>query len=316
VLLVDHDLGGLIAACGRDRRLSTLLADAGGGGGVVTACVGGLPVEVRDLHFGVVGHATVDELRRAVKPQLLERGFLTHVLWAAATRVRRLPGRDGVALEEHPALLARVQRAVQFGRAAGRLTRDAAATRLWHAHYEGLTPELPGTAGGLSSRLASQAARVSCLFALLEQSVVVRREHVEAALAVVEYSTCSARWALGFAEGDPMVARVRSALVNAGTAGLTRTQITHDVLKGNGIERLPKALERLSREGLAVMRKERTASFNTAERWYAAEFAPALQSGVVEPAGQTVTARPDGVTPGRCEAAAEAEAEAAAAAEQ
>jgi hypothetical protein len=52
-----------------------------------------------------------------------------------------------------------------------------------------------------------------------------------------------------------------------------------------------------------VMRKERTASFNTAERWYAAEFAPALQRSATEPPGGPAAAPPDGGAREACEVA-------------
>lgn len=73
------------------------------------------------------------------------------------------------------------------------MKRDDEARTLWWGIYEVLSEGKPGLLGAVISRAEAQVMRLSCLFALLDCSLVVRKPHLEAALAVWRYSEDSAR---------------------------------------------------------------------------------------------------------------------------
>ena len=68
--------------------------------------------------------------------------------------------------------------------------------------------------------------RLACLYVLQDRSPVVRREHLESALAVWRYCEDSARFIFGDALGDPVADEILRALRRADD-GLTRTEINN-----------------------------------------------------------------------------------------
>ena len=66
--------------------------------------------------------------------------------------------------------------------------------------------------GAITSRAEAQVMRMACIYALLDQSVLIRKPHLEAALAVWGYAEDSARHVFGDATGDPVADQIRTAL--------------------------------------------------------------------------------------------------------
>lgn len=104
------------------------------------------------------------------------------------------------------------------------------------------------------------------IYALLDRSHVVRREHLEAALAQWGYMEASARYIFGDALGDPVADTILHALRDAGEAGLTRTEISGLFGRNKDAAELSRALRMLVDERLAHMTMEGT-SGRRAERW-------------------------------------------------
>jgi hypothetical protein len=146
-------------------------------------------------------------------------------------------------------LVRRLHAAVTFGRAVGELERDPEARELWHEVYPRLSADQPGLLGVVTARAEAQAARLSCLYALLDESATVRPEHLLAALAVWEYAEASAAHIFGDSTGDPVADTILHAL-RLGEP-LDRTAISSLFGRHAPSGRLDHALSLLVRYGLA-----------------------------------------------------------------
>ncbi len=91
----------------------------------------------------------------------------------------------------------------------------------------GLETGRTGLLGKVTQRASPYVLRLSCLYALLDCSKTVRREHLAAALALWKYAEDSARYIFGERTGDRLADDSLTALREAAGGGLTRTDISN-----------------------------------------------------------------------------------------
>jgi DNA replicative helicase MCM subunit Mcm2 (Cdc46/Mcm family) len=145
------------------------------------------------------------------------------------------------------------------------LQRDEAARQVWREVYGALSEGKLGLLGSVTSRAEAQVVRLSLLYALLDCSPFIRREHLHAALAVWDYCENSARYIFGDALGYPDADRILQEL-RANSVGLTRTEISGLFRRNRTQEEIANALARLEERGLA-MRTVRPTSGRPEELW-------------------------------------------------
>src|SRR5262249_43520346 len=127
----------------------------------------------------------------------------------------------------------------------------------------------PGMSGAVIGRAEAQVMRLSAIYALLDKSKVIRPEHHYAAMALWRYCEQSAIWVFGTSTGDKNADKILASLKVAGGKGLTKSDITRDVLSRHATRfEIEEALRLLHRLGLARRTDEKT-SGRTAERWFA-----------------------------------------------
>lgn len=113
------------------------------------------------------------------------------------------------------------------------------------------------------ARAEAQVMRIACVYALLDQSPEIRKEHLLAALAVWEYAEASAKFIFGERMGDPVADRIIDALLQA---PMTRTEISNLFGRHQGASAVDRALRQLRGAGLARCAQERTGG-RPVERW-------------------------------------------------
>jgi hypothetical protein len=122
-------------------------------------------------------------------------------------------------------------------------------------------------AGAMLGRGEAQVMRLACLYAVLDQSNVIRLEHLQAALAVWSYAEASVRYIFGDSTGDPVADEILRALKNC-PDGMTRTELHNLFGRHQPAGRISKALTLLLEHGLARRETEQTGG-KPAERWWA-----------------------------------------------
>jgi hypothetical protein len=147
------------------------------------------------------------------------------------------------------------------------MNRDEEAGELWNDVYGQLSRDRVGLSGAVTSRAEAHTLRLSCLYALLDRSTVVRVPHLSAALEVWRYCEGSCRFIFGDSLGDVTADTIRAALRRNPT-GLTRTEISSLFDRHKSADQVTRALELLRSQDMAEFRSRPTKG-RPAERWFA-----------------------------------------------
>ena len=110
--------------------------------------------------------------------------------------------------------------------------------------------------------------RLACVYAVLDRSPVIRREHLLAGLAVWQYCEASARWLFGATLGDATADEILRILRER-PEGLTRTEISAHFRRHKPAAEIGRALSLLSELGRARMDRQPEGEGRRTERWSA-----------------------------------------------
>lgn len=225
------------------------------------------PARATGAHISIIGHVTRPELLRYLTATEAGNGFGNRFLWVRVRRANCLPeGGRSHAIDFGP-LIRQLDNAIRFGREPREIRRDDEARELWAGVYPELSQGKPGLVGSMIARAEAQTMRIACIYALLDCSPVVRREHLHAALALWDYCEASARGIFGDSLGDPVADEILRALRNA-PKGMTRTEIRDLFGRNRRSDDVGRALGQLLEQGLVEFHSEDTGG-RPAERWIA-----------------------------------------------
>jgi hypothetical protein len=210
------------------------------------------PLRAKGAHISVIGHVTLEELRRRLTDTEAANGFANRFLFGLVRRPHLLP--SGGNLED--AVLAelgkRVRAALERFRRFTRLRRTHEAEVLWKELYERMALDLAGgLTGAITARAEAQVLRLSVVYAGLNGTSEIGVPHLEAAWAVWRFCEDSAAYIFQSATGDEVADRLVRALREALPAGLDGTQQRDLFGRHVSGERLAIARQRLEDLGLA-----------------------------------------------------------------
>jgi hypothetical protein len=267
LLAIEPEFASVLRVATRDgSTLSTMLRQAWDSGDL-RVLTRHSPLRATGAHISVIGHITKEELVRTLDRTDAANGFANRFLWFAVRKSKELPDGGRVPWEALKALGERLEAATIHGREVGEPHRDATAAAYWREVYSELCAERDGMLGLVTSRAEAQVVRLSLIYALLDCSGCIRRQHIESAMAVWRYCEASAAWIFGAALGNPTADATLAALREA-PDGLTRTQI-RDLFTGHRSSgEIGAALNDLAERGLARCEKIPTGG-RSVERWYA-----------------------------------------------
>jgi hypothetical protein len=130
--------------------------------------------------------------------------------------------------------------------------------------YPDLTADRPGMLGAILNRSEAHAVRLSLLYALLDRSATVRKAHLEAALALLDYVDASVRFIFANRLGDPIADAILRAIDETGEK--SRNEIRDLFSRHVSAERIGAALTSLSDAGLLI-RESRPTEGRPVETW-------------------------------------------------
>jgi hypothetical protein len=226
LLLDEREFSGALAVLKREGSiLSRIVRDAWDCAELLRTITKHSPTRATRALISIVGHITVEELRRTLDQTSMANGYANRFLFACVKRSKLLP-HGGKADEEIAGKLgAQTLGALTAARAINRVTMTKAAARHWTEVYTTLAQGAPGLLGAITDRAEAQTIRLALVYALLGQAQQIDTVHIEAALALWRYCEASARYIFGDIIGDPNADTVLRALRNAGAAGLSRTEL-------------------------------------------------------------------------------------------
>jgi hypothetical protein len=210
------------------------------------------PATATGAHVSIVGHITRDELRRELSTTEMGNGFANRFIWVCTVRSKELPEGGNLKDADLAPLVDRLKDAVLFAETVGEMKRDPAIKGLWAKTYHELTEGRQGLYASVTSRAAAQTMRLACIYALLDKSAVVRKEHLLAAVALWKYCQDSARFIFGAALGEPVADTILQGLQTS-PAGLNRTEISELFKRHKTGGEISNALSLLREYGLAKL---------------------------------------------------------------
>jgi hypothetical protein len=289
LLAVETEFASVLARMGgQGNTLSEVIRQAWDGRRRLATMPKANPETATGAHVSIIGHITPTELERALTTTEAANGFANRFLWIVSARSKKLPfGGDLDSVDWGP-LLARLEKAIEFAKSIESAATfenadevllrergfpfDAAASDLWEQLYSDWPDEeIGGLFAEVISRREPQVRRLAVLYAVLDCADSVRPEHLEAAVAVWQYSEASCYHLFGHSLGDPTADTLLAALKAAGANGLARTQINSGTFGRNkSSEDIVRALGVLERHGLAHSPEsgKTGAPGRPAERWF------------------------------------------------
>lgn len=253
LLLKDSEFTRTLKVAARDgSTLSELIREAWDGGRLQVRSRTKRSVAT-GAHVCVVGHVTLDGLRRHLADEDVVNGFANRLLFCAVGRARVLP----YGAEVPDALVAVASKtlaeSIRQARRRHRVQWSDDARDAWESfYYRCAEDDTAGVVGAITARAEPQVARLSLLFSLLDQDATeIELEHHLAAEAIWQHNVDTVRWVFGDKEGDPDADKLLAAVRATGAHGMTGTE-QRDLFgrhKGRDLERIR---ERLERRGLVA----------------------------------------------------------------
>jgi len=266
LLVVESELASTLRVMGRDgNTLSPILREAWDSGDLRTLTKTS-PAVATGAHVSVIGHITSDELRRYLDRTEVANGLGNRFLWVCSRRSKILP-EGGGEVAGRADLVRRLHEALAFAGEVDELRRDDGARQVWIAVYPQLSEGAPGLLGAMTARAEAQVMRLAALYAVMDRSVLIRVEHLYAALAVWDYVAASVAFIFGDSLGDPIADDLLQSL-RARPEGMTRTEIRDLFGRHRSADQITRALTSLHVLKLVDSRTEPT-NGRPAERWFA-----------------------------------------------
>jgi hypothetical protein len=272
LMVTEAEFGNALAVMERPGNTLSPTIRKAWDGHTLSSLTKNCPLKATKPHISIVGHITEDELRAGITRTEMANGFANRFLFVCVRRSKLLPHGGSLDDTETQSLGDRIKAAVEMGKTVGRLQMTEAARRQWETIYSDLSAERPGLLGAITARAEAQCVRLAMIYALLDQQEKIDEPHLRAALAVWEYCETSTARIFGAALGDPVADEIMRALVQAGSAGMTRTAIRDLFGRHRSGERIGMALSLLITNGRARM-EEKTTAGRPSETWFAVEGA-------------------------------------------
>lgn len=241
LLVLEPEFASTLRVMTRDGNTLSAVVRQAWDDGMLRAMAKNSPARATNAHISIVGHVTRDELKRELTQTDAANGFANRFLFVCSKRSKALPEGGSLAPDALDTLVRRLSDAVVFAMRAGELKRDDSARALWAKVYPALSEGRPGLLGAATGRAEAQVTRLSCLYALLDGSTVIREAHLRAALALWDYCAASARTVFGETVGDSTADEIMAAL-RCATEGLDRTDISDALQRNRSADEISRAL--------------------------------------------------------------------------
>ena len=220
-----------------------------------------------DAHISIIGHITNDELQRNVAASEVANGFLNRFMHFGVRSSKTLPFGGEIDQVDFTAIVEQLSLAFRFGQVTERVRFAPDAREIWPEHCARLREGHPGLWGDVTARAEAHVVRLALIYALLDCSVTIDAEHLQAALAVWEYSDQSARWCYGRSVGDPLADELWQAISHR-PQGMTRTDIRDHFSRNKRRHDIDNALTRLSQAEMVECCRGAAGNGPRVETWY------------------------------------------------
>jgi len=214
------------------------------------------PLRATGAHVSLIGHITSQELQLHLTETERVNGYANRWLYVLARRSKCIPNAVAVPDAVLAPLVRELEDVLQFAGRLDRVARNAEAEALWAEVYPALSTRAPGMVGAICGRAEAQVLRLSLLYAILDCSPTIGREHLLAALALFDYCAASAKRIFGGRLGFTVLDAIVRALEARGR--LTMAEIYDLFGRHKSKHEVDAALLVLEKDGKARRATEET----------------------------------------------------------
>jgi hypothetical protein len=227
ILVTEPEFSRLLNLCKQPlSKMSPLIRDSYDTGNLANLRTGGNQVTATGAHVSIIAHITPEELKRDLSSTEMLNGFANRFLWVCSRRPKLISNLKPVPEDQIEDLARRIAGAAKYARGAQKRTRTKEALELWeHVYLNQLNTEHPGLFGAATARASTQVIRLALIYALLDREKVIKRVHLQAALAVWQYCHDSAQFLFGDALGDPAADDLLKELRGRPQGRMTRNDV-------------------------------------------------------------------------------------------
>jgi len=210
------------------------------------------PHRATGAHLSMIAHITPDELLRYMTSSETANGFGNRLLWVVTRRSKSLA--DGG--DPDPKIVAELAQEIaavlSFVRAMGEveIKRTPEAADLWGLAYPIIDVESSGLIGALTARTPAQICRVALILALADRRREIGKDHLLAAMSLVDFSNRSAAFTFGAGMGDKVQDEILAWLGDAGN--MTKAEMFGALHRHVSRDQLDRALRALELAGRVV----------------------------------------------------------------
>ncbi|MSR58333.1 MAG: DUF3987 domain-containing protein [Planctomycetaceae bacterium] len=265
LLVVEEEFARVLKVADRKENTISAIMRHAWDSGTLQTLTKNAPAKATNAHISIICHITQEELRHCISASDQANGFGNRFLWACVKRSKLLPDGGLITQDDMQPFVGRIQECLRFAATVGAMRRDAPAAELWRDSYAMLSRDRRGLYGKLVGRAEAQTMRLACIYALLDLSPVVEREHLRAALALWNYCEASAATIFGGFAGNKITDTILAALRGA-PDGLNRTQICSLFQNHTPRIEIEQALMGIKTDGLAETETVPTKG-RSAQRW-------------------------------------------------
>jgi hypothetical protein len=276
LLIVEEEFARLLNVAGRPGNTLSSVLRKGWDGKACLYVEGKIsPSKATGAHISMIGHVTAAELLACISEVENKNGFSNRVLWVAVQRTKELPIPLWINWHKHPDIKNRVAevmktlgpKSIERG-----FEWDAQAEKEWSEFYKSksklIAANSSGIVGSIVARSHAHVLRLTMLYTVLDNSTLMKPEHLRAAIAFWQYCERSAMWVFGQKTGNKMADKIDWALKRE-PKGMTRSQINLDVFNNHaGKVSLDQAFSLLIDASLARFVMERAKGKVATERWF------------------------------------------------
>ncbi len=224
------------------------------------------PQSVSNPYVSMIGQITPEELNGTIRAMDFSNGFGNRFLWVLSRRSKLLPIPPDISRYNFSDLIQDTREALFHSQRIGPMRFSDEALPIWSENYIKDQTSSKGILGAMTSRSSAYILRISVVYALLDKSSVIEKHHLNAALAVWEYSHNSTAFLFGDAT-SPLSRKILYHLSNS-EDGLSKTEIREIFSNHKSAEEIDTALKILQDDELVDFEIEPTKG-RPIERWFA-----------------------------------------------
>jgi Protein of unknown function (DUF3987) len=226
-------------------------------------------IKATKAFISIIGHITADELRNLLDQTEMLNGFANRFLLACVRRSKLLPHGGAPSAKLVDSLGAKTKKAIEAARTIEQITMTPEAACFWEQIYPVVSQDEPGLLGAITARAEAQTIRLALIFALLDGSSHVDRVHLDAALAVWKFCDSSARFIFGDAIGESLADEILRVLRQAGSNGMSRSELYRLFTLAKPGAKVAAALIRLLGAGKVRRQQHNSPHRPPIEMWFA-----------------------------------------------